>query len=86
MNKEGGRCYRPERRVQMVKAYEKEFDISEEVKSLIDGMSQYELAYKIRFSKMGDPLMCGATGDYLTERFRELGGMTPEISKMLGWK
>lgn len=69
----------------MVRAYGKEFDISEEEKGMIDSMSQYELAFKIRFSPSGDSLMCGASGDYLMERFRELGGMTPEISKRMGW-
>lgn len=70
----------------MVKAYGKTFNITEENKNLIDSMSQYELAYKVRFSQIGDQLMCGDTGDYLMERFKELGGMTPEISKKLGWQ
>lgn len=69
----------------MIQAYGKEFNISVEKKDRIDRMSQYELAYKIRFSPSGDSLICGASGDYLLERFRELGGMTPEISKRLGW-
>lgn len=71
--------------VSIIEAYGKKFHISEENKKLIDGMSQYQMAYKIRFSPAGDPLMCGDLGDYFMRRFKELGGMTPEISKQLGW-
>lgn len=69
----------------MIHAYGKDFDISDEDKKLIDGMSHYDMAYKVRFSPTGDRLMCGATGDYFLTRYNELGGMTPEISKRLGW-
>lgn len=69
----------------MIHAYGKDFDISDEDKKLIDGMSHYDMAYKVRFSPAGDRLMCGATGDYFLARYNELGGMTPEISKRLGW-
>lgn len=75
----------PGKEQNMIQAYGKEFDISEDIKKQIDGMSQYDLAYKIRFLPSGNSLMRGASGDYLLERFRELGGMTPEISKRLGW-
>jgi len=69
----------------MVQAYGKQFQISEKDKKTIDGMSQYQMAYKVRFSPAGDPFMCGDLGDYFMARFKELGGMTPEISKQLGW-
>lgn len=69
----------------MVQAYGKNFCISEEDKNQIDKMTQYEMAYKIRFAPAGDALMCGDTGDYFMKRFKEVGGMTPEISKRLGW-
>lgn len=69
----------------MVEAYGKVFDITQEVKDTIDNMNQYQLASQIRFSPAGNYLMCGENGDYLMARFKELGGMTPEISKSLGW-
>jgi len=68
----------------MIKAYGSEFDITEDAKNTIDSMNQYQLASQIRFSSVGNYLMCGANGEYLMARFRELGGMTPEISKRLG--
>ncbi len=70
----------------MIQAFEKQFQISEKDKKMIDGMSQYQMAYRIRFSPVGDPFLCGDLGDYFMARFKELGGMTPEISKQLGWE
>ncbi len=70
----------------MIQAYGKSFNISAEDKRMIDGMSQYQMARQVRFSPAGDPLMCGELGNYFMARFKELGGMTPEISKQLGWE
>jgi len=70
----------------MIQAYGKQFQISEGEKRKIDAMSQYQMANRVRFSPAGDPLMCGDLGNYFMARFKELGGMTPEISKRLGWK
>ena len=56
-----------------------------EQKKTIDSMSQYDLCRKWRFADVGDPLLAGETGVYFSERLKELGGMTPEISKSLGW-
>jgi len=69
----------------MIQAYGKQFQISEKDKKMIDGMSRYQMAYLVRFSPAGDPFMCGDLGDYFMARFKELGGMTSEISKQLGW-
>lgn len=69
----------------MIEAYGKMFDITEDVKNTIDGMGQYELACMLRFAPAGAPLMCGENGDYLLARFKALGGMTPGISKGIGW-
>lgn len=61
--------------------------MTEEQKKQIDAMSQYEMAHKWRFAKCGDPLLQGDTGMYFREVFfNQKGGMTPEISKRLGWK
>lgn len=59
--------------------------IDENIKKQIDNMSQYEMAYKWRFSKIGDPLFQGEVGDYFAKVFNEKGGMTPGISKSIGW-
>jgi len=54
----------------------------------IDQMSQYEIAYQIRYAISGHKYFdCTYPYyEYLMKRFKELGGMTPEISKQLGWK
>ena len=50
-------------------------------------MTHYQLCYIWRFSKVGDPLLQGDTGQYFKERlFEHFGGFTPEISKHLGWE
>ena len=70
----------------MIQAYGKQFQISNGDKKIVDEMSQYQMAHRVRFSSAGDPFMCGDLGNYFIERFKELGGMTPEISKQLGWE
>lgn len=54
------------------------------LRAKIDGMSQIEMAQKHRFAPAGDPMFQGKVGTYFAERFRELGGMTPAISKSIG--
>ena len=70
---------------EMIEAYGRKFEIAEDVKKVIDGMGQYELACMARFAPAGTPLMCGENGDYLLARFRALGGMATGISKRIGW-
>lgn len=56
-----------------------------EQKATIDGMGQYEMAKRWRFAITGDALMQGEAGTYFVKVFGEKGGMTPAISKQLGW-
>ena len=56
-----------------------------EHKVLIDGMSREEMARRWRSAAVGDPLLQGVTGDYFSKVFADKGGMSPEISKSLGW-
>jgi len=59
--------------------------IDPKLKEKIDAMSQEELCHKWRFAPAGDPMFQGEAGDYFKKRLGELGGMTPEISKKIGW-
>jgi hypothetical protein len=54
----------------------------------IDEMSQMEMASLQRFAPAGHPIFdCSNNlSEYFKERFNKKGGMTPEISKELGWK
>jgi hypothetical protein len=56
-----------------------------EQKKQIDAMTQIQMAKRWRFAVVGDPLLQGDTGDYFAKVFNEKGGMTPGISKMIGW-
>jgi hypothetical protein len=61
--------------------------MTDKEKETIDKMSQYELCSRWRFSKDGDPLFQGETGEYYKKvLFEQKGGFTPEISKSLGWE
>lgn len=61
-------------------------EIPEELKRRIDSMTREQMAAKWRFAPVGDPLLQGEAGDYFTERFKKLGGMSPNISKRLMWR
>ena len=56
-----------------------------EMKQRIDAMTQVEMARLWRFAPIGDPILQGETGHYFIQRFRELGGFSPAISKAIGW-
>lgn len=56
-----------------------------EQKKLIDGMSHRELATAWRFAKIGDSLLQGDCGIYFQNKLRDMGGITAEISKEIGW-
>ena len=60
----------------------------EEWKKKIDKMGQFEMARKWRFAPADTPLFDTTLplAKYFNERFQKLGGMTPKISKMLGWR
>jgi len=59
--------------------------MNEKLKSAIDALSREDMARKWRFAPVGDPMLQGEAGDYFSERFKELGGFSPEISKKIGW-
>lgn len=56
-----------------------------EMKAKIDAMDQIEMARLWRFAPIGSPILSGDTGQYFSVRFKSLGGMTPEVSKYIGW-
>ncbi len=56
-----------------------------ELKAEINAMSQIEMACKWRFAALGDSMFQGEVGAYFGEVFAEKGGMTPAISKEIGW-
>lgn len=58
-------------------------------KKEIDGMSQLEMARLWRFAPAGHPYFDSRNGDlpdYFKNVFWAKGGMTPGISKQIGWK
>jgi len=59
-----------------------------EHKKKIDAMSQFQMARLFRFVPSGHPYFDNAIplNDYFNKKFEERGGMTPEISKQLGWE
>jgi|GEM_PF-1220278 len=56
-------------------------------KKEIDKMSRVEMARLKRFAPVGHPVFREGTElpDYFERRFKELGGMSPEISKQILW-
>ncbi len=59
-----------------------------EAKKFIDGMSQMQMASLRRFAPSGHPyfdITNGDLSDYFERKFKECGGMTPSISKAIGW-
>jgi len=57
-------------------------------KEIIDKMSRVGMARRFRFDPVGS-LYFDSTNPlhkYFAARFKALGGMTPEISKRIGWK
>lgn len=57
-----------------------------EQKAEIDAMSHLELARKWRHAPPGDPLFRGPAGIYFKQVLDAKGGITPAISKAIGWK
>lgn len=59
----------------------------EEHKAKIDTLSQLEMARLWRFVRAGHPYFNSELPlyEHFKARFEKLGGMTPEISKQLGW-
>ena len=59
----------------------------EQHKQTIDALSHMEMARLWRFAPAGHPYFNNTLPlfDYFQARFRKLGGMTPVISKRIGW-
>jgi len=52
----------------------------------IDTMDQLQMAARWRFAEAGDVIFSiPELFEHFKKRFNELGGMTSEISKKLGW-
>jgi len=59
----------------------------DEEKRKINKLSHYSLGHIYRFAPSEHPYMQHKDlFNYFMERFQELGGMTPELSKQLGWR
>jgi len=60
----------------------------EEWKKRIDGMGHLEMARMWRFFPSGHPVFNSQLPlfEHFQKRFKELGGMTPAISKAIGWE
>lgn len=56
-------------------------------KEKIDNMTQVQMAKIYRFVPSGHPYFKSGTeiSDYFMKKFKEKGGMTPAISKFIGW-
>lgn len=62
----------------------------EEWKAEIDEMSRYRMAALWRNAPVGHPIFQTTSFDgelfaYFEKRFKEAGGMTPKVSKEIGW-
>ncbi len=62
-----------------------ELKIGFDMKRRIDAMSQYDMAQAWRFNVPGDPMFTGACFDYFKKVFEYKCGMTPDVSKKIGW-
>lgn len=59
----------------------------EKSKHSIDKLSQQDMAHLYRFAPSGHPYFDNTNAEvsnYFSERFKHLGGMTTEISKLIG--
>ncbi len=62
-----------------------ETNLSPKLRNEINSMGQVTMARLYRFSPAGCPFFTGDAGQYFALRFEHLGGMTPAISKQIGW-
>jgi hypothetical protein len=64
---------------------ENEIKMHQEV---IDGLNQEEACRLLRFALVGHPFFDSTVpevSEYFSRKYHELGGMTPTISKKIGW-
>jgi hypothetical protein len=59
--------------------------VDPEVKQRIDELDQVGLARTHRFAPFTHPFFKAQNYPYFRQRFDALGGMTPQISKLIGW-
>ena len=59
--------------------------MTDEMKQRIDNLTREEMASRWRFVPAGDPMFRDDAGKYFEQRFKELGGFSPSISKKIGW-
>lgn len=57
--------------------------MDEKLKQRIDSMTREQMAGAWRYAPAGDPMFRDEAGVYFEERFKELGGFSPEISKAI---
>lgn len=59
--------------------------IDPHLKASIDSMTQEEMARLWRYAPAGSAYFEGEVGRYFEQVFMDRGGMTPTISKKIGW-
>lgn len=54
----------------------------------INSMSHFDMCWLYRHADVGHPYFVSDTAlcQVFSDRFKKLGGMTPEMSKLVGWK
>lgn len=56
------------------------------IKAQIDQMSQFDMVHTQRYAPAGSPMFCNdETYAHFQARLKLLGGITPEVSKAVGW-
>jgi len=59
--------------------------MSDALNQRIDNMTAEQMAHHWRFAPVGDPIFSSKPHtDRFLKRFRDLGGMTPALSKKIG--
>ena len=61
--------------------------MTKDEKAKIDAMSQEDMARLWRFAPAGHPYFVSGSelSEYFAKVFKEKGGMTPAVSKRIGW-
>jgi hypothetical protein len=55
------------------------------LKAEIDAMDREHMARLWRFGTVGSAFFQGEVATYFRERFEQLGGWSPSLSKKIGW-
>lgn len=64
--------------------------LTSELKSKIEVMTYEQMLRQVRFAKIGDPMMCGETGDFFLQTMNQMKANMPKsevvaTSKLVGW-